>query len=389
MKRLLFSTVMMVVLLLSGCQIAQPKSAEGVLSGALFNVQFLDVGQGDSIFLQSPEGKTMLVDAGTKGAGRNIANYLQGLGIKKIDYVVATHPDADHIGGLVPILEQFEVGTFVDSGKPHTSQTFIDMLTLIDNKSITYYVPATGDEWSLGDAKVEVLHANENAKDNNDASIVLRVLYDEVSFLLTGDAGISLEKEMMKSDVKSTVLKAGHHGSNTSSSPQFIQAVQPEIAILSYGEGNKYGHPHDEVMDVLAQQNVKVYATATQGNIIVETDGKHYKVGAVPLEMIALQSATGVILQSKDVVKEEVVIANTSNEAVSLEDWQLVSVEGNQIFTFPSVTLQAGDTITVTSGTDAMEDKTHIKWTNQQIWLNSGDAAQLKDAKGVVVSELD
>lgn len=393
MKKYIGLILALLVLVIAGCtQVPQEKKETTEIKGdATLQVQFLDVGQGDSILVIAPNGKTMLVDAGTKGAGRNVASYIKGLGITKLDFVVATHPDADHIGGLVPILQELEVGTFVDSGKEHTSQTFIDMLTLIDEHDINYEVPTIGESWQLDKkVKVEVLYANEAAKDNNDASIVLRVSYGEVSYLLTGDAGIKLEKEMLANgDVQATFLKAGHHGSNTSSSHEFIKAVQPEVAILSYGEGNKYGHPHKEVVDALIAEDVEIYSTAESGTIITATDGVHYSITGVPFEHLEGKKPTGVSITRKDLIGEEVDITNGSNEAVSLYNWQLISVEGNQIFTFPDVTLQPGKKITVTSGSGAKEGKHHIKWTGKQIWLNDGDAAILKDAKGAVVSELD
>ena len=127
---------------------------------------------------------------------------------------------------------------------------------------------------------MKVVSADETASDNNDASIVLKVTYGDVSFLLTGDAGVALEKEMLSQDIKATVLKAGHHGSNTSSSQSFIQAVNPEVTILSYGEDNKYGHPHKEVVERLQAIDSKIYATAEAGTVIVSTDGINYDVGA-------------------------------------------------------------------------------------------------------------
>ena len=356
-------------------------------------VHFLDVGQGDSIFIESANGKTMLVDGGVKGAGQQVVSYLKELGVNKLDIVVATHPDADHIGGLIPVLQSIDIGQFYDSGKVHTSQTFEEMLTLIDTKNIPYHVPTTGENIAFDDdLTVKVLNANEHATDNNDASIVLKIVYGNVSFLLTGDAGIALEKDMLQNDVQATFLKAGHHGSNTSSSEKFIQAVHPEVTVLSYGEGNKYGHPHAEVVERLQAVGSKIYATAEAGTVIVSTDGVNYDMhskewsGAI---VSTPPNATNVEIVSKDLMDEIVGIKNNGSEAVSLKDWQLISIEGNQVFQFPNVTLQPGKIIYVTSGTNAREGQSYLKWTKKQIWLNDGDAAQLKNAKGELVSELD
>ncbi|EON74174.1 MBL fold metallo-hydrolase [Lysinibacillus sphaericus] len=392
MKKMILGLFCLV--LLAGCTMSVETEKQPVTAGQNMRVHFIDVGQGDSIFIESPNGKTMLVDGGVKGAGQQIVSYLHELGVKKLDIVVATHPDADHIGGLIPVLNSIDVKQFYDSGKVHTSQTFEEMLTLIDTKNIPYDVPKTGDEIVFDEQiNVKVLNADETASDNNDASIVLKLTYGAVSFLLTGDAGVALEKEMLAQDVKATVLKAGHHGSNTSSSQNFIQAVHPAVTVLSYGKDNKYGHPHDEVVERLQQIGSKIYATAEAGTVTVSTDGVNYDVSAKEWSGTVATTSTapqGVVeMISKDLVNEIVAIQNNSKEPVVLKDWQLVSIEGNQIFNFPNVTLQPGKTIYVTSGSDAREGQNYLKWTTRQIWLNDGDAAQLRNAKGEIVSELD
>ncbi|MGG2105083.1 MBL fold metallo-hydrolase [Lysinibacillus pakistanensis] len=392
MKKLII--VLLCIFLLAGCTEVLKTEKVPVTAGQEMRVHFLDVGQGDSIFIESANGKTMLVDGGVKGAGQQVVSYLKELGVNKLDIVVATHPDADHIGGLIPVLQSsIDIGQIYDSGKIHTSQTFEEMLTLIDTKNIPYHVPTTGENIAFDDdLTVKVLNANEHATDNNDASIVLKMVYGNVSFLLTGDAGIALEKDMLQNDVQATVLKAGHHGSNTSSSEKFIQAVHPEVTVLSYGEGNKYGHPHAEVVERLQAVGSKIYATAEAGTVIVSTDGVNYDVQSKEWSGVNISTppnAASVEIISKDLIDEIVGIKNNGSEAVSLKDWQLISIEGNQVFKFPNVTLQPGKIIYVTSGTNARDGQNYLKWTKKQIWLNDGDAAQLKNAKGELVSELD
>ncbi|MFJ5791147.1 MBL fold metallo-hydrolase [Lysinibacillus sp. NPDC093197] len=391
MKKLL--AVLLCIFVLAGCTSALETEKIPVAAGHEMRVHFFDVGQGDSILIESPNGKTMLVDGGVKGAGQQVVSYINELGIEKLDVVVATHPDADHIGGLIPVLNSIPIEQFYDSGKVHTSQTFEEMLSLIDSNNIPYNVPKTGDSIALdGELDVKVLNANENASDNNDASIVLKVTYGNISFLLTGDAGVALEKEMLQQNVKATVLKAGHHGSNTSSSQSFIQAVQPEVTILSYGKDNKYGHPHAEVVERLQAIGSKIYATAETGTVTVSTDGVSYNVGAKEWSGAIAEKPKmkqDVEIISKDLIGEIVAIKNNGQDTVSLKDWQLVSIEGNQVFNFPNVSLQPGKTIYVTSGTTAREGQNYLKWTTRQIWLNDGDSAQLLNAKGEVVSELD
>lgn len=384
------------MLLLAGCTEMVETNAPAV-AGKEMTVHFIDVGQGDSIFIQAPNGKTMLVDAGVKGAGKTVVDYLRAQGVQKLDYVVATHPDADHIGGLIAVLNSISIKEFIDSGKIHTSQTYEEMLTLIHDKNIRYTVPAAGDTLALDpEVNVEVLASDENASDNNDASIVLRVAYNNISFLLMGDADQGIEQQLVKSgvDVEATILKAGHHGSNTSSSPDFIEAVSPLATILSYGQDNKYGHPHVEVVDVLKQANSDLYGTAESGTIVVKTDGVTYDINAEQwtgigaTSAITLPKSGKVELVSKDLQSEVVAIQNTSKEAVNLQGWQLISVEGNQSFNFPNIQLAAGKTLYITSGPEAKTGTNSIEWTKKQIWLNSGDAAQLKNAKGEIVSEL-
>ena len=267
---ILFALVLMVSIILPTASAATKQ----------LEVHFIDVGQGDATLVKAPGGKTMLVDGGPKTAGKDVVAYLKSKGIKSLDYVVATHPDADHIGGLIDVLKAFPVNNFIDSGKAHTTDTYYEMLTLIDQKNIKYHVPTTGKKYQLDPKMVlEVLYADENADDNNDASIVLKMTYNKVSFLLMGDASTEIEDALMAvNDMKATVLKAGHHGSNTSSSAKFINTVKPTTAILSYGKNNSYGHPHAAVVSQLNKVGAKTYETPKHCNIIVKSDGVKHTV---------------------------------------------------------------------------------------------------------------
>ena len=246
-------------------------------------VHFIDVGQGDSILIQSPDGKNILVDGGTKAAGDDVVSFITSKGVKKLDYVVATHPDADHIGGLIPVLNSFSVSNFVNSGKIHTTQTYAELLMLVDNKNINYIEPKNADimigNWT-SDFYLQVLYVDSNATDNNDSSIVIKTGYKDVDFLLTADASTDIEDYLLKTydDISADVLKAGHHGSNTSSSTAFINAVKPTTTILSYGKDNSYGHPHKEVVNTLNSVGSKIYKTATDCNITVTSNGKTHTV---------------------------------------------------------------------------------------------------------------
>ncbi|KKB34158.1 S-layer homology domain-containing protein [Bacillus thermotolerans] len=359
-------------------------------------VHFIDVGQGDSIFIQTPSGKTILIDGGKRSAGEKVVSYLKQAGVDSIDVMVATHPDADHIGGLIDVLETIPVKKVLDSGKAHTTETYYEYLSLIDQKNIPFEVPETGQELAIDpELKVQVLNSGDrSSSDNNKNSIVLKVTYDEVSFLLTGDATVDIEEDMITAfDLKSTILKAGHHGANTSTSQAFVNEVQPEVSILSYGQGNSYGHPTGEVVNRLQAAGSEVYSTAESGDIVVETDGQSYAVSAEPWEgpgPIPGPVTGDVRIVSKDVSKEIVAIKNFDNVAIDMTGWQLVSVEGNQRYEFPAgYVLQPGATVYVTVGPNAADQPpTYLKWTGSYIWNNSGDAAQLFNNSGVMISEL-
>ena len=311
MRKISMLVCICIAVLLSGCTLNQKpnKTIETsqipVEPSGQMKVHFLDVGQGDSILIQSPNGKNLLVDGGTKNAGKDVVDYIRKQGIEKLDYVVATHPDADHIGGLISVLNSISIKNFVDSGKVHTSQTYEEMLQLILDKNIPFIVPEIGDTIPLDDElDITVLHMGDESDDNNEASIVLKISYGDVSFLLMGDADTNVEKSILEQfSVEATVLKAGHHGSDTSSSEDFIQSVKPKVTILSYGKDNSFGHPHAEVKSRLERFSSQMYATAVVGNIVVETDGVDYNVitnGSVELTEISDPSTVGINISSKD-----------------------------------------------------------------------------------------
>ena len=271
-------------------------------------VHFIDVGQGDSTFIQFANGKNMLVDAGTDAAGESVVAYLNSLNVKKIDYVVATHPDVDHIGGMVDVLDAFKVETFIDSGKNHTTKTYDNMLIAIDKEQAKYIVPKRGDflvENNEMHEYIQVVHSNEKAETNNDASIVLKGNFCGTQYLLMGDASKQVEKQIIEQDdsLQSPILKVGHHGSYTSSSLDFLKVVKPESIILSYGEHNDYGHPHEVVLNNIAEVNAKIYSTATDGTLVLTINCNGYSIDASeydleeqePIDNIDVNSGTYVI----------------------------------------------------------------------------------------------
>ncbi len=241
---------------------------------------FIDIGQGDSTLIQTPGGANILIDGGIKSAGEKVVSFLKAKDVGKLDMVIATHPHSDHIGGLISVLNAFPVDKFIDSGNVHTSQTYLELLTLIDNKNIDFEVPSVGQVYSFDNGfKMTVLHVDSDASNANNASIVTKAEYGKVSIMLTGDAEATVENSLVNSNfnLASTIYKAGHHGSNTSSTSAFVNKVKPEVSILSYGKGNSYGHPHDEVVKRLQAAGSKLYSTEN-GDITVTTNGSTYSV---------------------------------------------------------------------------------------------------------------
>jgi len=254
--------------------------AEPIIAGEQpLEVHVIDVGQGDSILIRTPEGKTALIDGGYDN-GLALA-YLREQGISQIDVMVASHPHADHIGGLVEVLRALPVKGFWTSGATHTTGTYEQLLDAIDAARVPYYEVQRGDTIPLGRLSFEVLHSNPDADDLNNTSVVLRLAYGNVSFLFTGDVEAAAELDMLstvRERLNATILKVAHHGSRTSSTAGFLAAVQPRIAVYSAGRDNNYGHPHRETIQALQQIGAEVYGTDEHGTIVIVTDGVDYQI---------------------------------------------------------------------------------------------------------------
>lgn len=249
-----------------------------VTSEERLEVTFIDVGQADSILLEN-EGHYMLVDAGNNEDGPKLVNYFKNQNIHQFDYVIGTHPHEDHIGGLDNIIEGFDINTFYMPDVITTTKTFEDVLDALGEKNMTLSIPKTNATFKLGDAAVKVLYVGtEDESDLNDTSIVLKVTYQNVSFLLTGDASTKVEEKLNPADLESTVLKVGHHGSSTATNEKFLNTVNPKYAIISVGENNQYEHPHTTVLNTLAAHNITTYRTDQDGTIKVITDGTNIEI---------------------------------------------------------------------------------------------------------------
>lgn len=250
-----------------------------VLAGAAeLSVHFLDVGQGDSIAIQSPSGSWVLIDGGEEPAGRKVVvPYLQSQGVERLEMVIITHPHSDHIGGLNPVLESISVGMVLADGQVHTSRTYERLLLTIDSLDIPFVLARRGQVYDLGGgAKLHILHPQEIAySDLNNNSVAARLVYGQVAFLFTADGEAEMEAEVLRSGqtLQSEVLKVGHHGSSTSTTKEFLQSVSPMLAVISVGAGNRYGHPAKEVVARLESFGAEVLRTDLEGTIVVTTDG--------------------------------------------------------------------------------------------------------------------
>lgn len=252
-----------------------PLPAEGYLS-----VHYLDVGQADSILLAC-NGEYMLIDAGNKGDGPTVVNYLKALDITQLDYVVGSHPHEDHMGDMDEVLKNFEtevLWTPTISGDSLDRAYIKDFLAAAEDQNLTPVQPELGQTYPLGDAVITVLGPVKDYSDPNNQSLILMVQFGSNRFLFTGDAEKEAESDMLSYwgedyNFKTDVLKAGHHGSSTSTSYLFLRQTDPTWAVIPVGHGNSYGHPNKETLDILQQAEVTVYRTDLLGTIVATSDG--------------------------------------------------------------------------------------------------------------------
>ncbi len=274
--------LIMAILLLIGYYSREEENIFGERNENALSVYSIDVGQADSTFFAFPSGETLLIDAGNKEDGKEVVGFIKNLGIEKIDYVIATHPHEDHIGGMADVLEFFEIGKFYMPDAINTTVYYEDMLDVLTDKEIDFEIAKAGLLIKDGEEKIEILSPREKKyEDLNHYSVVSKVTYKDTSFLITGDAEAVNEKEMIKTfrnKLSSDVLKVGHHGSSTSSTEEFIKLVDPKIAVISVGKDNDYGHPHRETKATFEKLDIEVLRTDEVGSILIESDGKELDI---------------------------------------------------------------------------------------------------------------
>ncbi|MBM7601960.1 beta-lactamase superfamily II metal-dependent hydrolase [Virgibacillus halotolerans] len=243
-------------------------------------VHFIDVGQGDSMLIQTPSNKNILIDAGPPKSGKRVVNYLKKHHIKEIDLLIATHPDIDHIGGLPLVMKSVKVDQILDSGKMHSTKTYAKYLYQIRAQAIPFKIAKQKEKIEVDPLlDIRILNSSGQSKNNNQSSIALKLTYGDIDFLLMSDVEREQEKELLdKFDLEAEIIKVAHHGSNTSTSAEFLKHVKPKVAMLTYSKTNDFGHPVNRVIENLYKMDALIYSTAAFGNVVITTDGKDYFV---------------------------------------------------------------------------------------------------------------
>ena len=259
------------------------ESSTGIQTGEV-KVHFLDVGQGLSILVQS-EGKNLIYDGGDRKTSRFVVSYLKEQGVTKIDYLISSHYDADHMEGLIGCLKAFDVKNVISSNYVHTSKLYKSFVKAVKDDGLKMKHPAVGKTYRFGSGSFEILAPEViEPKGSNNNSVAIKLINGENSFIFTGDAEHESEAMMCDSgiDLNCDVLVPGHHGSATATSWEFLQKTVPEYAVISCGKENKYGHPDKDTMDKLKSMEIQVYRTDKQGTVVVTSDGKKLSWSASP-----------------------------------------------------------------------------------------------------------
>ena len=290
MKQKFFALILALGIILCGCEVVvnsnptlpTPGLDTDLTGGETLTVHYIDVGQADCALLECG-GKYMLIDGGNKEDGQLVISYLQQQGVEELEAVVCTHAHEDHVGGLPSVLAVFPTDAVYSPTKTYSSKVYDDFMYYVDQQGLEVTIPQPSDAFDLGTARITVLGPTKDYAETNDTSIILMVQFGETKFLFTGDMEVAAENDMLEYwdgmlDWNVDVLKVGHHGSNTSSGYRFVYETDPEYAIISVGEGNSYGHPHESVTSRYTDAGIPMFRTDELGHIWVTSDGETISV---------------------------------------------------------------------------------------------------------------
>lgn len=455
------AAVLVLLVVCSGCLAAPDATGAPVTSdeptttstdavNGTLEVHFIAVGQSASTLVITPAGETILVDSGDwRDDGEIVIDYLQRQGIERIDHLVTSHADADHIGGHAAVIEHFEtqgegVGAVYDPGIASSSETYDRYLDAVEEYDVSLFRTRAGAQLPIEGVDVAVLGPPQESLanvDRNENSIVLRIAHGNTSVLLPGDAGVVEEQYLVSTygdELRSTVLFAGHHGSRSSTGEGLLDAVQPRVTVISSAYDSQYGHPHREVLERLATRAIPTYWTGVHGDVVVRSDGETVTVltqASATTTATALRDAEAVDPATSDPVAvreqfgadsgepvvpitpdggtatpvagqlslvevhadaagndnenlddEYLTFENTGESELDLGGWVLADAAGHR-YTFPSVTLAPGERVTVYTGSGTDGDGELYWGADGAIWNNGGDTVLVTTDEGTVVVE--
>lgn len=269
-------TAIVAVLLMTGCAAGEQPKMESVAKGDM-KVSFIYIGQGDATLIQTADA-AMLIDTGEYDEKDKLLEGLEQAGVEELDYLILTHPDADHIGAGDVVIDKFKVDHVIMPELERSTKAYTYTMEAIEDQSIEVIDPEIGREYELGDAKFMIIAPYEVEEDeSNNASVGIKLVHGDNTFVFTGDAEQPAEKEMVQGniDLECDVLKCGHHGSRTATSDAFLEAADPTWAVISCGQENQYGFPHSEVIAKLEDDDVQIYRTDTMGTVTAVSDGQN------------------------------------------------------------------------------------------------------------------
>jgi competence protein ComEC len=382
-----------------------PAAARAQSEGVL-RITFLDVGQGDAVLIRAAEGQTALIDA---GPGRDIVLLLQALGVEQVDLLVASHPHADHIGGMLGVLNVFPVSFFMDNGQPYTTATYRGLMSALEARTDITYLEATPRTLSLGSAEIEVLPLPPYETDVNNRSVGLVVRYGEFAAFLSGDSEAAELTYFVTAGLVPdvTLLKAPHHGADNGFTAEFLRAARPEVVTISVGD-NSYGHPGFRALSAYSSAASEIHRTDQEGTLTVaafadgryEVSGEGVAVAGHPapapqappapamlprgLVLGVFADAPGNDHQNRN--GEYAFLTNGSDSDVDVSGWTLCDA-ARHCFRFPTgARLQAGTQLVVFTGAGVSDGVRFYMNSGGAVWNNNGDTATLTDASGRIVA---